>query len=129
VQGLEPIDLVRRRLTEHVADVDHDRTCLGRDGSELITDGVVIVTLASWADFESILSVTLEKERQTSNIGVVPGTPCSGGILRSHVVNQTHLREVVWSSNIHGFVEMVLGKAKSNREASHLQHSVRSGAS
>jgi hypothetical protein len=50
----------RMRLTQHVTDVDYNRTGLCGDRSELVTNGMVVMAFPSRADLETVLSVTLE---------------------------------------------------------------------
>lgn len=80
---------------------------------------MVMVAFPAGADLEPILTIPLEEKSEAADIGVGAGPPCSSRIFRSHVVDHSHLCEVVGRFDIHGLVEVVLGKAKGDRQAGH----------
>lgn len=105
-----------RRLTEHIANVDNDWTGLSWQRSEGVADRVIGVALATGTDFETILTISLEQQGKASNVGMVASSPSSCCVFGGHVVNQSHLGEVVWRFNVHGSVEVILFEAKRDRE-------------
>lgn len=107
------------RLTQHISDINDNGTGLRRNRVKCVAASSVIVALTTRADLQPVLAIALEQQSEASDVSVSTGSPSSGCILGCHVVNHTHLGQVVFGIDVHRFAQMVLGKAQSDRETGH----------
>lgn len=98
--------------TQHVPYIDDNGPRLRRQGRKDIAHGETGVRLPAGANFEPVLAVALEEERQAANVGMAAGPPSPGCVLRRGVVEQTELRQTVWFGRVVGLDEEGLWEAE-----------------
>jgi hypothetical protein len=72
------------------------------------------------ANIKPTLSFTLKEQSQAANIDVhalYSGTNCVYCVLRGGIMQHSRLGEAVWLLWVHGYAEVILREAESDREA------------
>lgn len=106
--------------TEHITDIDNNGSGLGRKGREDIAASKARMTFSAWANFKSILSVSLEQKSETADIGMASRSPGADGIFRCGIMNQAELRQAVGLSGIVRDPKIILSESEGDGKTRHL---------